>query len=66
MCVSGDFSSSSYWNKLYTEESATAQPTEWHLNAEALNEPLERLLGSPTDDVAILNVGCGTSMLWAR
>lgn len=60
-----DFSSSAYWDKVYAED-PTAQSTEWHLDGEALIEPLEKLLGPPTDDRAILNVGCGTSSLWSR
>lgn len=71
-----DFSSSLYWNKLYaggdTRSSAAQEEavSEWHVNGEALIAPLERLLGEPSasesEELSILNVGCGTSTLWAR
>lgn len=71
-----DFSSSAYWNNLYLRggdgsgDIAQQITAEWHLDGDALISPLERLLGSPaetpSEDVAILNVGCGTSTLWAR
>lgn len=65
-----DFSSSAYWNKLYTGEDDAAEEavTEWHVTADALIAPLDRLLGYPADDkeLEIMNIGCGTSTLWAR
>lgn len=69
-----DFSSSLYWDKLYTgEDSSTneAVVSEWHVEGDALVAPLVRLLGEPSEqgkgeELAILNVGCGTSTLWAR
>lgn len=71
-----DFSSSLYWDKLYARgesSSSAAQEeavSEWHVSGEALIAPLERLLGDPSasesEELAILNVGCGTSTLWAR
>lgn len=71
LCTMQDFSSSAYWNKFYSggdDVSAKEAVTEWHVNGEALIAPLERLLGSPSasEELAILNVGCGTSTLWAR
>lgn len=67
MCTAtGDFSSPLYWNELYAKSAGAMQPTEWHLDADALNQPLERFLGPATEDVSILNVGCGTSLMWAR
>lgn len=57
-----------YWNHLYDDEGSAASEeavTEWHVDGQAMLAPLERLL--PTDkELSILNVGCGTSMLWAR
>lgn len=71
-----DFSSSLYWDKLYAggeRSSSVAQEeaiSEWHVCGDALIAPLERLLGEPSasesEELAILNVGCGTSTLWAR
>ena len=70
-----DFSSPLYWNKLYGggDSSSVVQEeavSEWHVDGEALIAPLERLLGEPSasesEELAILNVGCGTSTLWAR
>lgn len=60
-----DFSSPSYWNALYSEDS-TEQPTEWHLAGEAFISHFERVLGSPDGHKALLNVGCGTSDIWSR
>lgn len=66
-----DFSSPAYWNELYGGEYDSAQEAgraEWHVGAEALIAPLERFLGppKPREELAILNVGCGTSTLWER
>lgn len=60
-----DYSSSAYWNKLYTEE-PPARMTEWHVDGATFVVQLERVLGPPSETAAILNVGCGTSDLWSR
>lgn len=60
-----DFSSPSYWNALYSEDS-TERSTEWHLEGEDFISYFEGVLGSSDDHKALLNVGCGTSAIWSR
>lgn len=75
-----DFSSSAYWDKVYTsgEDGRSALGTlgqgavaEWHVEGEVMVEAVGRLLGDASgagvgEELAILNVGCGTSTMWER
>lgn len=73
-----DFSSSTYWDKVYTsgeDGSALGQEavSEWHVGGEVMVEAVDRLLGGASgarddggEELTILNVGCGTSTLWER
>lgn len=75
-----DFSSSVYWNKVYSsgeDDSGQQAVSEWHVEGDVFVEEVERLLsaGGPSataaagmhrEEVAVLNVGCGTSTLWER
>lgn len=76
-----DFSSSAYWNKVYSsgeDDSGQQAVSEWHVEGDVFVEEVERLLpaGGPSsatmhtaagrEEVAVLNVGCGTSTLWER
>ncbi|CAN0489990.1 unnamed protein product [Ectocarpus sp. 12 AP-2014] len=73
-----DFSSSAYWNEVYSsgeDDSGQQAVSEWHVEGDVFVEEVERLLpaGGPSatmhtatgrEEVAVLNVGCGTSTLW--
>lgn len=71
-----DFSSSAYWNEVYTssEEGCSAlgqeAVAEWHVEGEVMVEAVGKLLdvsdAGGREELAVLNVGCGTSTLWER
>lgn len=67
-----DFSSSAYWNKVYSsgvDDSGQEAVAEWHVEGEVMAKAVERLVGDPADgseELTLLNIGCGRSTLWER
>lgn len=67
-----DFSSSAYWNKVYTsgvDDSGEEAVTEWHVEGGVMANAVDRLVGDPasgTEEPTLLNIGCGKSTLWER
>lgn len=67
-----DFSSSAYWNKVYTsglDESGQEAVAEWHVEGDVMAKAVKRFVGDPTaggEELTLLNIGCGKSTLWER
>lgn len=67
-----DFSSSAYWNKVYTfgvDDSGEEAVAEWHVEGEVMANAVKSLVGDPAaggDEHTLLNIGCGKSTLWER
>ena len=68
-----DFSSSAYWDKVYTcgiDDSGEAAVEEWHVGGEVMANAVKGLVGDPAagreEELTLLNIGCGKSTLWER